>query len=112
MVVGLIALFNGTMEEVFWRGITLSEYDESPSLLAASSVLFAVFHFAFLFLPLTYQGGAANLIGGSAVMGVIWLLVTKFTKNLWFALAAHVVVNFFAFTGLFVDNGMLVGLSL
>ena len=102
----VISLFNGVFEELFWRGIVLVRYANSTLLLLASMALFTVFHFAFLFLPLAYQGGTVNLVGGSAIMGLLWLFVAKYTKNITFAMLAHVLVNLFAFTGLFIDNNL------
>lgn len=102
----LISLFNGVLEELFWRGITLVEYAESVPLLFISTALFTTFHFAFLLLPLEYQGGAVNLVAGSAIMGALWLFVAKYTENITAIMVAHVLVNLFAFVGLFIDNNL------
>jgi membrane protease YdiL (CAAX protease family) len=103
----VIAIFNGILEEVFWRGFVLSRYASSNVLMAVSTLIFGLFHFAFLFLPLTYQGGAINLVGGAAFMGALWLVVSKFTRNITFTIIAHILVNFFAFSGLFLDNNLM-----
>lgn len=100
----LIALCNGMLEEFFWRGITLAKYADSWPRLATSTLLFTLFHFAFLWLPLHYHGGAVNLLGGSAFMGVLWLCTTRATRHLPLTIFAHILVNVFAFTGLFLDN--------
>lgn len=105
--VAVIALFNGTFEELFWRGIALSKYSSSTMSLLLSTMLFTVFHFAFLLLPLHYHGGVINLVGGAAFMGVIWMSVSKITKNISFSIGAHILVNCFAFTGLFIDNKLM-----
>jgi membrane protease YdiL (CAAX protease family) len=106
-VVLLISLFNGTIEEIFWRGLVLSKYSESNILIIISLFLFSIFHFVFLQLPLIYHGGVINLVGGAAFMGFIWLFISKYTKNILFPIIAHIFVNFFAFSGLFIANNLL-----
>lgn len=106
-VVLVISLFNGILEEVFWRGIVLSKNSDSKILLILSTSLFTVFHFGFLLLPLKYHGGAINLVGGAAIMGFLWLFISKFTRNISFAIIAHILVNCFAFLGLFIDNNLI-----
>jgi len=103
----VIALFNGTFEEIFWRGLVLSKYASSAGFLAVSTCLFGIYHFAFLLLPLKYQGGAPNLVGGAVFMGLIWLIVSRYTKNILYSIFAHILVNCFTFSGLFVDNQLL-----
>lgn len=107
LVVAAVALVNGSVEEVFWRGLVLARPDESPRRIVASQVLFTVFHFAFLFLPVSYHGGAAALVGGAAFMGALWLAVTRYGGSLLFVIAAHVLTNFFAFTQLFTENELV-----
>ncbi len=102
-----ISLFNGFFEEIFWRGLVVSKFSSSVINLVISLILFSAFHFAFLLLPLTYNGGALNLVGGAAFMSIIWLISTRITKNILFSSIAHVLVNFFAFSGLFLDNNLL-----
>ncbi|MDC7223641.1 MAG: CPBP family intramembrane metalloprotease [Spirochaetales bacterium] len=107
-LVFLISLANGALEEIFWRGLTLARYESSPPLLALSTGLFVLFHLAFLLLPLTYQGGPANLIGGALIMGILWLVLSKRTGTILMSLIAHVLVNWGAFSGLFIDNQLLI----
>lgn len=102
----LIGLFNGFIEEFFWRGISIAAAAGSKPRLAASVLLFGVFHAAFLFLDLEYSGGAANLIGGAFFLGTVWLLVSLKTKSVRASIAAHQLVNALAFSGLFILNGI------
>jgi len=94
------------LENFFWRGIVLSKYSDQNYRIVLSTFLFSVFHFAFLLLPLSYHGGFVNLVGGAAFMGFIWVFVSKYTHNISFAKQSHILVNFFAFIGLFIDNGI------
>ena len=103
----LISIFNGFIEEIYWRGLVLSKYTESNILIIIPTILFSIFHFAFLLLPLNYHGGAINLVGGAAFMGFIWLFISKYTKNILFSIIAHILVNFFAFSGLFISNNLI-----
>jgi membrane protease YdiL (CAAX protease family) len=103
----VIALFNALLEEVFWRGLALVHFPNSKVLLGLSTLLFTGFHFAFLFLPLEYQGGALNLVGGAGFMGLLWLVVSLVTKNITGVILAHFLVNFMAFLGLFIDNSLV-----
>lgn len=102
----VISLFNGFLEEIFWRGLVVSEYSNSIIHLVISLILFSAFHFVFLLLPLSYNGGAIYLVGGATFMGILWLASTKITKNILFSSLAHVLVNLFAFSGLFFDNNL------
>jgi len=107
IVVLTISLFNGLFEEVFWRGLVLSKYSSTISMIMLSTLLFTMYHFAFLFLPIQYDGGAVNLVGGAAFMGLIWMFVSKKTNNIVYSIVAHQFVNFFAFSSLFIMNGLL-----
>lgn len=106
IIVLLISLFNGFFEEIFWRGLVLSKYSDSNLFLIISTIMFSIYHFAFLFLPIEYQGGSANLVGGAAFMGFIWIYVSKKTENIVYSIIAHQLVNFFAFSGLFILNNL------
>jgi len=68
VTVVVIALMNGFIEKVFWRGIVIDIYKDRISMIVYSTLLFTVFHFVFLFLPITYDDGALNLVGGSLFM--------------------------------------------
>lgn len=98
-----VGVVNGFLEEAFWRGTVYTI--ENKAALLASVALFAVNHVGFLFLDITYQGGAVNLVGGPLIMGGLWLYAVKRGKSLKHAIIAHQIVNAFAFYSTFVNNG-------
>ncbi|MBN1781877.1 CPBP family intramembrane metalloprotease [bacterium] len=106
VTVGVIALINGTLEEVYWRGFyTIRFPDKSLVLLGLSPLLFGLWHVSLWFVKGTvYYGGFAALVGGAFFMGLVWSLCAWKLRNISTCIAAHVLVNFFAFTGLFADN--------
>jgi hypothetical protein len=100
-----LALFNGLVEEAFWRGLTLAKAAGKNTILRWSSVAcFALFHASFLQLRLSFQGGAANLLGSALLMGGLWLYISRKTGTIRYGILAHQLVNVFAFSGLFVLN--------
>lgn len=104
-----IGFLNGIFEEVFWRGLTIASLKQTPRKLVGASVsivFFALFHCSFLMLNLEYQGGAANLVGGAFIMGILWYYVAQRTGSIQYGILAHQAVNTFAFTSLFIFNGI------
>lgn len=62
----LLAVFNGALEEIFWRGVLLASLHNKTSIATRIGVglgCFTAFHFAFLHLGVEYQGGAPHLVG-------------------------------------------------
>jgi len=59
----VLALFNGFLEEVFWRGLSIANARGSLGLALLSTLLFGTYHFSFLFLNIVYQGRAAAVNG-------------------------------------------------
>ena len=102
-IVLAISITNGFFEEFFWRGLTLS-ISRSFIAISFSTLIFTLFHLNFLLLDIQYHGGAINLVGGAAMMGILWIWIAGRTKSIWVVTLAHIFVNFFAFTGLYVDN--------
>jgi membrane protease YdiL (CAAX protease family) len=103
-----ISIINGTVEEVYWRGLYLREYKENRFiLLIVSPLLFASMHSSFLLIKgMNYQGGVFALVGGAFLMGLLWSYVSFRLNNIRYCIAGHIFVNIFAFTGLFVENGL------
>ncbi len=102
----ILGIYNGLIEELFWRGITIIKSDGSLLFVVCSTVLFGIYHFAYLVLSLTYQGGALALVGGALVMGIIWLTVSLKTKSITASIIAHQIVNIMAFSSLFILNNI------
>ncbi len=100
------SLFNGVLEEVFWR-ITYKKVFENNIVLSyiIPTVIFSSWHFALLFASgVSYNGGALALVGGASVMGAIWGFVSYKTNNYKVIISAHLLANFFAFSQLLYEN--------
>ncbi|MBU5439154.1 CPBP family intramembrane metalloprotease [Tissierella sp. MSJ-40] len=104
-IVLLYALINGTLEEMFWRGIFNKVFDNIFLAYIYPTIFFGVWHIALYFLKgIIYQGGFASLVGGSFFMGLLWGLVAYKTKSIKVVTIAHIITNFFAFTGFVFEN--------
>ena len=107
LVIALVfALINGTIEEMFWRGIFNQIFKENLFwAYIYPTVFFGIWHIAVYFANgIVYQGGFFSLVGGSFFMGFLWGLAAYKTKSIKVVTAAHIVTNFFAFTGLIYQN--------
>jgi hypothetical protein len=101
----LFALINGTLEEMFWRGAFNKLFDDIYLAYMYPSIFFGIWHIAlFLAKGMVYQGGFPSLVGGALFMGLLWGLVAFKTKSIKIVTVAHVITNFFAFTGLIFEN--------
>lgn len=102
----LYALINGTFEEMFWRGVFNKVFNDNIFLAYIyPSVFFGIWHIALLLAKgMVYQGGFASLVGGSLLMGLLWGWVAYKTRSIKVVTAAHIITNFFAFTGLIFEN--------
>lgn len=107
LVVALVfALINGIFEEMFWRGAFNKVF--SNNIIFAyiyPSIFFGIWHIALYFAKgMVYQGGFFSLVGGSFFMGLLWGWAAYKTGSIKFVTAAHILTNFFAFTGLISEN--------
>jgi uncharacterized protein len=101
-----IALVNGVTEEMFWRGAFVTVFPKQIGWgFVYPTVLFTAWHIALLCIPnVKYAGGALGLLGGAAVMGVLWGYAFWRTRDLRSITIAHVVTNIFAFSMLATEN--------
>ena len=101
-----ISIVNGTIEEVYWRGLYIKIFKENRYLiLIVSPLLFTLMHGSFLAIKgVTYHGGISALVGGALFMGFLWSYVSLKLNSIRYCIAAHILVNILAFTGLFVEN--------
>ncbi len=106
-----LALVNGFTEEMYWRKLYADNfYDNFSCGFAIPCILFSFWHVALLAIPgVLYEGGAPALVGGAAVLGVIWGLSYWYNKNVWIISSAHSLVNVVAFTMLASDNNWIGG---
>ena len=99
------AIFNGLIEELYWRGLYLIAFSQNPWMgLVLPSLLFASWHIALYTIPGMSYGGFAPLVGGSFIMGFLWGLVARKLNGIFYPTIAHIAANFFAFSGLYIVN--------
>lgn len=103
----VVVLLNGSIEELYSRGMYLLEYPNDSRIgFLVSGLLFGAWHISLWFAKgVIYKEGFFALVGGATMLGMIWTWVARSNRNLKAVIPAHVLVNLFAFTALFVDNG-------
>jgi hypothetical protein len=101
------AVLNGSIEELYWRGLYLVEYPDHPLIgFVLATLLFGTWHISLWFARgILYQDGFLALVGGAYGLGLLWAWVARSNGNLRAVVPAHILTNLFAFTALFVDNG-------
>lgn len=107
VLVVVSAFMNGIIEEIYWRGLYLMEYKDNVWIgLIGSTLIFALWHVSLLRSEgIKFHGGAMALVGGALIMGLLWAFVSRKVNSIRYCILAHICVNFFAFTGLYVTNG-------
>jgi len=102
----LYALINGTIEELFWRGIFNKIFNHNIFLsYIYPTIFFGIWHISLYFAKgMVYQGGFLPLVGGAFFMGLLWGWVAYKTKSIGIVTVAHIITNFFAFTGMIFEN--------
>lgn len=102
----LFALINGTIEEMFWRGAFNKAFNNNIILAYIyPSIFFGIWHISlYLAKGIVYEGGFVSLVGGSFFMGLLWGWVAYKTNSIKIVTIAHIITNFFAFTGLIFQN--------
>ena len=103
----IVVLLNGCIEEMYWRGLYLLEYpDNTPIGFFLSWLLFGAWHISLWFARgVIYKDGFLALVGGAYGLGLLWTWVARTNGNLRATIPSHILINLFAFTALFVDNG-------
>lgn len=103
----IVVLLNGSIEELYWRGLYLFEYPNNSRIgFLFSWLLFGAWHISLWFANgVIYKDGFLALVGGAYGLGLLWTWVARANGNLKAVTPAHILVNLFAFTALFVDNG-------
>ena len=104
IAVALGALLNGTLEEVFWRGVVLKDNATQKEQIGQIA-LFTSWHIALLFASgIVVTGGALALLAGAAFAGTLWTFGRMQTGTIGFGILCHVGLNLFAFTELATKN--------
>lgn len=104
-IAALYALINGSIEELFWRGLYSQFFDKIGWAYIFPTILFSLWHIAIaLAKGMIWHGGILTLVMGAAFMGVLWGFIAFKTKNIRYTTIAHILTNFFAFSGMIYDN--------
>ena len=102
----VVVLLNGSIEELYWRGLYLLEYPDNTRIgFLFSWLLFGAWHISLWFAKgVIYKDGFLALVGGAYGLGLLWTWVARSNGNLKAVTPSHILVNLFAFTALFVEN--------
>lgn len=113
MLAGLVALINGPLEEVAWRGAFLTRFAEKPRLgFGLNLALFTAWHAPLaLSHGISFDGGWPALVGGAAALGLIWSWIAWRTGSVFWTSLAHVLTNAVTFWVLFDHNGFVAALG-
>jgi membrane protease YdiL (CAAX protease family) len=101
--IAVVAILNGFLEELFWRGALIP--DPSPPHAALAVLLFTLWHVALLFArDINIMGGPATLLLGAAFLGTIWMAARLYTGTVGLSALSHAGVNLFTFVLLAAAN--------
>ncbi|MFD3001786.1 CPBP family intramembrane glutamic endopeptidase [Pontibacter toksunensis] len=100
LILAAAALVNGFVEEFYWRGAFISRYKQHMGLaFVFPATLFGLWHISvYAAHGVSYQGGFLPLVGG------LWGYVVYKQQRVLAPTIAHILTNFFAFSGLLVEN--------
>lgn len=103
-IVIVVALCNGTLEELFWRG-TVQTTDATIAQMGAGVAMFTGWHLALLAAQgVTVTGGALGLLMGAAGGGILWAYLRAKTKAVGLPVLSHIGLNIAAFLELTSHN--------
>ncbi len=97
-VSAILAIVNGTLEEVLWRGAYVRLFPDHFWLALIYPTLgFAVWHFApQSILPHRGRGGQVALVAQVAFLGFLWAWVANNTQTIVWTSLAHILIDFSA----------------
>jgi hypothetical protein len=98
LISALLAVVNGSLEELLWRGVYISIFPENTWLAIVYPALgFAVWHFApQTIYSYTGPGGRIILVIGAVMLGLLWGWAAASTGVILYTALAHIVVDFSA----------------
>src|SRR5512138_3872315 len=75
----IVAMLNGSVEELYWRGLYLLEYPANVGIgFILSWLLFGAWHISLWFARgVVYKDGFLALVGGAYMLGLIWTWVAR-----------------------------------
>lgn len=99
------ALINGPLEELAWRRTFRANSGDTLSFELLGLLLFAAWHVPLLLTRgVGFDHGALGLVGGAALMGGVWVLMTRATNSVGWPMISHALVNMAAFIPHFHRN--------
>lgn len=99
-----VAIFNGSLEELFWRG-TVQQDGATFTQMGLGVAAFTCWHFALLAAQgVTVTGGALALLGGAFGLGLIWAYLRDKTGTAGLGALSHIGINSAAFLELTSHN--------
>jgi membrane protease YdiL (CAAX protease family) len=103
------ALINGPLEEVAWRGGFMTTFRDRPRLgFWLGWALFTAWHMPLaLSHGIVFAGGWPALVGGAAVLGLLWSWIAWRTGSVFYVAIAHALTNALAFWVLYDSNGFV-----
>lgn len=115
MLALVVALVNGPLEEIAWRGGFMTRFADAPRLgRVLSLVLYTAWHIPLLLshgIRFTPQGDMASaawaLVGGAFGLGLVWTWIAWRTGSVFWTAIAHALVNVLTFWVLFNGNGFV-----
>ncbi len=100
-----VALINGPLEELAWRRTFRANSGDRLSFELLGLLLFAAWHLPLLLTRgVDFDHGALGLVGGAALMGGVWVLMTRATNSVGWPMISHTLVNMAAFVPHFQQN--------
>lgn len=96
LAAGIIALINGTLEEVLWRGTYLQVFgDRLWGGLLYPALGFGLWHVAPIAAHWSWSPARALLIAASAgIVGLCYGAVARHTRSIRWTIMSHVLMNF------------------
>jgi membrane protease YdiL (CAAX protease family) len=98
LVSAILAIVNGTLEEVLWRGTYLLVFRDKPWLaLIYPSIGFAIWHFApQSIVPFKGSGGRVGLVVAVGFLGLMWAWAANSAGVIVYTVIAHILIDFAA----------------
>lgn len=96
------ALLNGSLEELAWRRPFRANSGGRISFELIGLFLFTLWHVPlYLAEGVSFDRGAIGLVGGSLMLGAVWMVMTRSSNSVGWPIASHILVNIAGFIPLF-----------
>lgn len=109
MLAAAVAIINGPLEEIAWRGGFMTTFRDRPRLgFWLGWGLFTAWHAPLaLSHDIVFAGGWLALVGGAAALGLFWSWIAWRTGSVFWVAIAHTLTNALTFWVLFDANGFV-----